>query len=67
MERTAMQTATTVPWRDFQKLKEGRLCFLLYVKENSIANVHFIQKIMFANTEEAEKFKEFVERNLRLQ
>ena len=64
MERIGVRTEATIPWRDFKSLKETKSFFLLNVWENNVANVHVIQKRMFANSQEAESFKAFVTENL---
>lgn len=66
MERIGTRTEATIPWRDFQKLIETRSFFFLYARENNLNNIHIIQKRMFADFEEAGKFKAFLERNLPL-
>ncbi len=70
MERIGTKTEATIPWRDFQKLKETKSFILLYVKEtvkeNKVDNIHVIQKRMFASPEAAREFQEFLNYRLPL-
>ncbi|HEX9513971.1 MAG TPA: YcxB family protein [Puia sp.] len=70
MERIGTKTEATIPWRDFQNLKETRSFFLLFVKEtvkeNRISNIHVIQKRMFTSPEDTREFQVFLDQNVPL-
>ena len=70
MERIGTKTEATIPWRDFQNLKETRSFFLLFVKEkvkeDRVSNIHVIQKRMFASPEDSREFQFFLDRNVPL-
>jgi len=55
-----------IPWSEIDHLRESRSCYWIYMRSNKPADLHLIQKRMFADRELAEEFRNYVERHLSL-
>jgi len=66
IERSSAKLDIKIPWTSFKELKETKSFFFLYLKENSINNTFVIQKRMFADAQQAEEFRRWVDGNLEL-
>jgi hypothetical protein len=49
------------PWREFIKIRESRLFFLLYISAN---DAYIIKKGIFENNEEIKNFRDFLKLNI---
>jgi len=63
MERIADKSESTIPWRDFQKIKELKSFYLLEFKEKGVDNAHAIKKANFGDVDEQNEFIDFIEQN----
>lgn len=61
--RVASKSESSIPWKDFQDVKESKRFILLFVKEKNLNNIYAIKKASLASPAFEDELVEFIERN----
>ena len=67
MARTAGKSDISIPWKDFEQMKETKNFIFLFARVNAVEHVYPIRKGNFGNALDLEEFKRFVEEKRPLQ
>jgi len=63
MERVASKSESSIPWRDFQDVKETKNFILLFIKEKNVNNTYAIKKASCKDAVYEDELAQFIERN----
>jgi hypothetical protein len=63
MERLALKSVSSIPWKDFQDAKETKKFILLFVKEKNTNNIYAIKKASIDNPVFEDELIKFIEKN----
>ena len=63
MERVAAKSESSIPWKDFQDVKETKGFILLFVKEKNVNNSYAIRKASCKDQEYEDELARFIEKN----
>jgi hypothetical protein len=63
MERVAAKSESSIPWRDFQDVKETKNFILLFVKEKNLNNTYAIKKASCDSPEFEDELMKFIDKN----